>query len=78
MVLQGSCAQPQVTILYPCGGHNSAEELKDIVIYIFLEEEPGRCPKAALLFLDCSSLVPAFPPFPYLPFWNSGKVKETE
>ena len=33
------------------GGFNSAEELKDVLLYIFLEEEDGSCPKAALLFL---------------------------
>ena len=36
-------------------------EHKDILLYISLEE-PGPCPKAVLLFLDCSSLVSAFPP----------------
>ena len=40
------------------GGFGCAEEL-----CVFLEEEPGPCPKAALLFLDCSSLVSASPPF---------------
>ena len=29
---------------------------------IFLEPDPGLCPKAALLSLDCSSLVSASPP----------------
>ena len=29
-----------------------------------LEEEAGPCPKAALLFPDCSTLVSASPPFP--------------
>lgn len=31
---------------------------------VFLEEEAGPCPKAALLFLNCSSQVSASPPFP--------------
>ena len=31
---------------------------------ISLEEEPGTCPKAIQLFLGCSSLVSASPPFP--------------
>lgn len=43
-----------------------------ILSCIFLEKEPGPCPKAALffcfvfalLFFDCSSLVSAFSPFP--------------
>jgi len=34
-----------------------------ILFCIFLEEEPGPCPKAALLSLDGSSLVSASPPF---------------
>ena len=54
-----------------------------ILLCIFLEEEPGPCPKSALLFLDRSSLVSAFPPFPdyqlfELALWNSGKVMEVE
>ena len=35
-----------------------------VFLSIVLEEEPGPCPKAALLFLDGSSLVSASPPFP--------------
>ena len=35
-----------------------------ILLYVSLEVEPEPCPKAALLFLDCSSLVSASPPFP--------------
>ena len=31
---------------------------------VFLEEEPGPCPKAEPLVLDGSSLVSASPPFP--------------
>ena len=34
------------------------------LLCIFLEEEPGPRPKAALWSLDCSSLVSASPPFP--------------
>ena len=36
------------------GGFSSTGRLKD-VLCIFLEEEPGPCPKPALLFLDFSS-----------------------
>ena len=36
-----------------------------ILLCISLEEQLGGCPKAALLFLDCSSLVSASPLFPY-------------
>ena len=35
-----------------------------ILLCASLEVEPGPCQKAALLFLDCSSLVFACPPFP--------------
>ena len=35
-----------------------------IVLCVFLEEEPGPCPKAALLFLDSSPLFSASPPSP--------------
>ena len=34
------------------------------VICVALEAKPGSCPKAALLFLHCSSLVSASLPFP--------------
>ena len=33
-------------------------------VYLF-EGEPGPCPKAALLFLNCSSHVSASHPFPH-------------
>ena len=45
------------------GGFSSVKSSK-IVLCAPLEAEPGPCPKAALLFLDCSSLVSASPPFP--------------
>ena len=52
-----------------------------ILLRIFLEEGPGPCPKAALLFPNCSSL----PPLPSLissclnwSLGNSGKVMEAE
>ena len=50
-----------------------------ILLCIFLEEEPGPCPKAALFFRDCSSLVSASPPFPVeqLPF-RAWKAMEAE
>ena len=65
------------------GALGPAEELKDILLCIFLEEDPGPFPKAALLFLDCSSLVSASPPFPdsqlvEAALGNSGKVTEVE
>ena len=54
-----------------------------ILLCASLEVEPGPCLKAALLSLDCSSLVFASPPFPEeqlfeLDFCNSGKVMEAE
>ena len=53
------------------------------ILFICLKGEPGPCLKAALLFLDCSSLVSSSPRFPdYQLFepalWNSGKVIEAE
>ena len=64
-MLQQSCAQPGVTIL-PLGGGGlvPAEELRDVLLCIFLEEELGFCFIEVLLFLDCSSFVSAFPHFP--------------
>ena len=35
-----------------------------ILLCLSLEAEPGPCPKAEPLFLDCSSLISASPPFP--------------
>ena len=52
-------------------------------LWVSLEREPGSCSKAVLLFLDCSSLVFASPPFPdqhlsELVPRNSGKSMEAE
>ena len=82
-MLQESGAQPEVTILHLGGVLVPAEELRDVLLCISLEGEPGPCPKAALLFLEYSSLICAFPPFPdeqlfESALWNSGKVKEAE
>ena len=33
-------------------------------MYVSLEREPGSCPKAVLLSLDCSHFISASPPFP--------------
>ena len=79
-MLQESCAQPEITILH-LGGALVPAELKDILLFIFLEEEPGSsCPVATLLFLDCFSFVSAFSPFPDLQLfesalWNSGQAE---
>ena len=82
-MLQESGAQPEVTILHLGGVLVPAEELRDVLLCISLEGEPGPCPKAALLFLEYSSLICAFPPFPdeqlfESALWSSGKVKEAE
>ena len=40
------------------------EKRPKIPLCVFLEEESGPCLMTALLPLDCSSFVSAFPPFP--------------
>ena len=40
------------------------QDSSKILFCVSLEAESGPCPKAALLFLDCSSLVSTSPPFP--------------
>ena len=42
-----------------CRSFSSIEELKDVVVCTAWVE-PGPCSKAALLFLECSSLAPPF------------------
>ena len=56
VVLQESCALPEVTILYRGGGLSSLRSTQR-----FLEGEPGSFPKSPLLFPDDSSLVSAYP-----------------
>ena len=56
-VLQESCTQPEVTILYLGGGLKFSEKNLKVLLCIFLEGEPGWCPKAALSLLDPSSFV---------------------
>ena len=60
-MFQDSCAQPEIFIFHLGGAFAPTRELKGILLCIFLEEEPGSCPTAALLFLDCSSFVSEFP-----------------
>ena len=55
-VFQDACAQPKITIFHLGEAFAPTEEFKSILLCIFLEGEPGSCPTAALLFLDCSSL----------------------
>ena len=50
-----------VNIFHLAGILVPVEELKNIVIYISLEEEPGPCPKVALLFLLLFLLSLPFP-----------------
>ena len=83
MVLQESCAQAEVTILHLGGGLSSYRRTQRYWLYIFLEEEPEPSRIAALLFLDCSSFVYSFPPFPdkqlfESAIWNLRKVKGAE
>ena len=55
-----------LTLPSMCVGALVPAELKDghqIAMYI-LEEDPGLCFMAELLFLDCFPFVPAFPHFP--------------
>ena len=47
-----------------CQGILVLQKNSKVLLSVFLEEEPGPCPKFALLILDCSSLVSASPPFP--------------
>ena len=61
-MLQESCAQPEVAILH-LGGVLVLQKKSKILFCIFLEEHQDPA-KAALLSLDCFSLVSAFPPFP--------------
>ena len=60
-VFQDACAQPKITIFHLGGAFAPTEEFKSILLSIFLEKEPGSCPTAALLFLDCSSFVYEIP-----------------
>lgn len=43
------------------------QKVSRTLLCVFLEGEPDPCPKAALLFLEGSSLVSASPPFPDQP-----------
>ena len=57
------------------------QKSSEMLSCVSLEGEPGSCLKAALLFLGCSSLVSASPPFPdwqlfESALWGSGKVME--
>ena len=68
---------------FPLLGVLVLQECSKILSCIFLEEDPGHCPKAALVSSDCSSLVSVSPPFPdeqlFEPaLWNSGTVMEAE
>ena len=62
VVFQKRSAQP--CYHPPPGWALVPQKNSEILLCIFLVEEPGLCPKVALLFPDSSSLVSAFPPFP--------------
>ena len=57
-----ACGQHAVNFSHLVGEY--LQNSSKILLCIFLEGEPGPCPKAALLFLDCSSHVSVSPPFP--------------
>ena len=59
-----ACGQHAVNFSHLVGISVSAKQLNILLLCVSLEGEPGPCPKAALLCLDCSSLVSASPPFP--------------
>ena len=67
-----------------CWGFQFCRKGSRILLYIFLKEETGPCPKAALLSLDCSSLVSSIPSLPWdqqlfePALRNSGKVMQAE
>ena len=66
--ITGHCSRNLVLSLmlpsYTQVGALALQKSSKILLCIFLEGEPGFCPKAALLFLDCSSLVSVSLPFP--------------
>ena len=64
MVLQESCAWPEVTILHLGGGPLVSAGFKHVLLCIFLEEDPWLCFISALLFLDCFPFIFEFPPSP--------------
>lgn len=96
-MFQKSCAQPEIALFHLGRDLSSYRKLKGIVaksgkewatelswlLCIFLKEEPGHCPTVAVLFLDCSAFVSAFPPF-YIrqlfefALWNAGMIKEAK
>lgn len=63
VVLQESCVQHGSHHPPPGGSLGFLQNLK-VFLCIFLLEELGLCPMAALLLLDCSSSVSASLPFP--------------
>ena len=79
-MLQESCAQPEITILHLGGGLSSCRRNSKILFCISLEEEPGLCPKGALLFLTAPPLFLHCLPSPIsnclnLPFGNQGRSR---
>ena len=62
MVLQGSCDHPEVTILHHGGGLSACRRAQRYCYVYSLRRNQDPALITALLFLDCSSLVSAFPP----------------
>ena len=62
--LSKSLFQCQVVNIFHLLGIIALQKSSKIFWCVFLEAKPGSWPKAVLLFLNCSSLVSASPPFP--------------
>ena len=62
-VLQECCVQPEVTILHLIGGLSSCRRTRRYCYIYSLSRNQDPALIAALLFLDCSSFVSAFPHF---------------
>ena len=61
---QESCAQSEVIIFHLGEGLSSCRRAQKYMDIHLIHIICIYCPKAALLFLDCSSLVSAFPLLP--------------
>ena len=79
VVLQGSCAQPEVTILHLGECLSFCRRTQRQCCVYYLRRNQDLTPKLTLLFLDCSYLVSAFSSFPdqqlfESALWNSREI----